>query len=804
MAALGAFLGILAITMLTQGATAQTPPPAGPGDWIIPVGDTTTIADQTVNLTGDVINRGNLTLDNVTLRLSPTSNGEDEIHNYCNFSIINDSLVTWNETDLRPYNFQNFDSSNLYVYNSTVAGAGYHHATNMSRRTIKVQGYGDLYNATIESDYAIDTIEMKGDGSRVRFSTVINYEGSTTKTMGLVVNGPNITVSDSYFYSYRILPPQATSENNADSAMKISASATQVRIERCFFGGYANGIFSKSADNVIIDNNTFDTQGTGIYLLAFDYFTISNNTITANETDGFYGGGPYQYGGHYGIWLYDTGALGTVVEYNNVSGFDQGIRLRIKGMTNATVQWNYVHNNTDFGFFLEASATSLMFNNNIVEHNRINVKATRSNSITYGIGNLIFPATGAWDVTTASGGMLELLDSYHYTFKQPTGAGEYITAYWYLSLRVIDEDELPVSGASVNITNVTGIVGFVGTTDSTGWIRDITIPEYNATDTEIHYFNPYTINAQKAGALGSVAVNVTGIQDDVILTIYQTDLTSTVWVNIYNQFTNLGVIDELLKLEFSYDGTNWTRIPEKHMVFAYSGASVHLRLLDFLNQTVASTTKVLSLGDVYWDAPVPLLTFHLEPQYDVDEFTFTRNGEEVGFFGNEITVLGGLYGDETIIYELSWKAKEIELEDGTNWTIVPGSINLTAMGDETKKIGFLKKSIPMKLQSKYVKTPPEIDTSSFKDNLLTFWNEHELEITIGTTILGFIGLAVAIQRLMIAQKNAQKQEVIETKLTKLERKTRAEQRAAKRKQPRPTRSRPGRPAPRATSRGQRG
>jgi len=427
----------------------------------------------------------------------------------------------------------------------------------------------------------------------------------------------------------------------------------------------------------------------------------------------------------------------------------------------------------------------------------VNVKATRSNSITYAIGNLFFPSTAGYDLTATSSGMLELLDSYHYEFRQPSSAGSYITAYWYLNLQVIDEDGEPVSGATVNITNVTGFEGYVGKTDSTGWIRDITIPEYNATTSEIHNFNPYTIYARKAGAIGAVAVNVTGIQDDVILTIYQTGQTSTVWVNIYNQYTNLGVIDELLKLEFSFDGVNWTRIPEKHMVFDYSGVTVYLRLLDFMNQTVAQTTKTLTLGDVYWDAPVPLLTFHLEPQYDVNEFTFTRNGEEVGFFGNEITVLGGLYGDETIIYELSWKAVEIELEDGSNWTVVPGSINLTAMGDETRKIGFVSQSIPMKLQSKYVKTPTGDETYTFRENLMAFWNEHELEITISTTILGFVGLAVAIQRLMIAQKNAEKTENLEHKIDNLDRKTHAQKRAAKRAQSaRAAGSRPGRPASR--------
>ena len=794
-----ALIGLLGLLALALGATGHTPPPAGPGDWVIPKGDTTVIADQTVNLTGDVIIRGNLTLDNTTLRMSPSSAGEDEIHNYCNFSIINDSLITWNETDLLAYNFQNFDGSNLYVYNSTVAGAGYHHATNMSRRTIKVQGYGDLDNATIEGHYAIDSMELKGDGSRVRFSTVINYYGSTTKVMGLVVNGPNITISDSAFYNYAILPSQATSESNADAGLKLSASATQVRIERSFFGGYANGIFAKDADNIIIDNNTFDTQGTAIYLLDFDHFTISNNTITANETGGFYGGGPYQYGGHYGLWLYDAGALGTVIEYNTVSGFDQGIRLRIKGETNATVQCNYVHNNTDFGFFIEATASYLLLNNNIAEHNGVNIKATRDLSATYCIGNLFFPSDKGYDLTTGNGGMLELLDTYHHAFKQPTTAGSYIIAYWYLDVQVIDEDGAPVGSATVNITNVTGFEGYIGTTNANGWLRDIPIPQYNATSTAVHWFNPYTVYARKAGALGSVAVNITGVQDDVILTIYQTDLTSTVWVNIYNQYTNLGVIDELLKLEYSFDGSNWTRIPEKHMVFDFSGATVHLRLLDFLNQTVAQTTKVLTLGDVYWDAPVPLLTFFLEPQYDVKEWTFTRNGEEVGFFGNEITVLGGLYGDETIIYELSWKAVEIQLEDGTNWTVVAGSVNLTAMGDETRKVGFVSRSIPMKLQSKYVPTPGQDEERTFMETMSYLWSSHEFEITLITTALGFIGLAVAFQRLVLAQKSAEKTELIEKKVNSLERAKRRQAKQQNQPQP-PTRSRPGRPGRRTASR----
>ena len=742
MVALGVFLGVLGIAMIAQGVTAQTPPPVGPGNWIIPNGDSTIITDDTITLEGNLIVKptGELILNTVTLKFDCSTDGEFGFYNYGSLNVDANSALA--SVTANAWTFQLFSGSTTLIANTVINKLGYEDLGNTTRWGLRVD-----------------------NGAIASFSDLTYSDGFE----GIEVRAESVTISNSDFSLIEM------------TIIQLKSSADDALIDGNTLDGGMYGITVEGAEGVRITQNEISDPDVGIYLFSdFGEARIDNNTLdgggigdSAISTFPFSSGDLIVENNTITDWTsrgVDTVDAGATVHYNNVSFCKYGLELYDGSVSRNNNLWN----NT---WGMRTHATISSTNDSIVNSSYTDIKSYDD--------------------------VLTLTNTQFITYIPSMDSSDIIAVRWYLDVQIIDEDGEPVDGASVNITNNTDEIIFLGNTDSDGWVRWVLLPEFNATNEGEHSFNPYTINAQKAGSVGEVTVNITGDQDDVVLTIYQTDLTSTVWVNIYNQFTNLGVIDELLKLEFSMDGANWTRIPEKHMVFAYSSATVYLRLLDFMNQTVASTTKLLTQGDVYWDAPVPLLTFHLEPQYDVDEFTFTRNGEEIGFFGNEITVLGGLYGDETIIYELSWKSKEIELEDGTNWTIVPGSINLTAMGDETRKVGFLKKSIPMKLQSKYVKTPPEDDTSTFKENLLTFWNEHELEITIGTTILGFVGLAVAIQRLMIAQKNAQRTEEIASEVTELKKETRAQKRARKAKAT-PTRSRPGRPAPRVSNRSQRG
>ena len=95
MAALGAFLGILAITMFTQGVTAHTPPPAGPGDWIIPNGDTTIITNDAITLEGDLIVKplGELILNTVTLKFDCSTDGEFGFYNYGSLNVDANSAL---------------------------------------------------------------------------------------------------------------------------------------------------------------------------------------------------------------------------------------------------------------------------------------------------------------------------------------------------------------------------------------------------------------------------------------------------------------------------------------------------------------------------------------------------------------------------------------------------------------------------------------------------------------------------------------------------------------------------------------
>ena len=145
------------------------------------------------------------------------------------------------------------------------------------------------------------------------------------------------------------------------------------------YGGDGYGICLSSSSNNALTNNTADSNcgGDGDECGGYGYgirlSSSSNNALTNNTADSNCGGDGDGGGGGYGIWLYDSSnnTLTNNTASSNCGGYGSwgggdGYGIRLYSSSDNNVSCNWVHNNTDAGFYLEGGSTG-----NTIERNNI-------------------------------------------------------------------------------------------------------------------------------------------------------------------------------------------------------------------------------------------------------------------------------------------------------------------------------------------------------------------------------------------------------------------------------------------------
>ena len=226
MMALGALFCILCIAMLTQGVTAHTPPPAGPGDWIIPNGDTTIIDNDSITLEGDLIVKplGELILNTVTLKFDCSTDGEFGFYNYGTLNVDADSGLT--SATANAWTFQLFSGSTTLIVNTVINKLGYEDLGNTTRWGLRVD-----------------------NGAIASFSDLTYSDGFE----GIEVRANSVTISNSDFSLIE------------QTIIQLKSSADDTLIDGNTLDGGMYGITVEGAEGVRITENDISGSDVGIF-----------------------------------------------------------------------------------------------------------------------------------------------------------------------------------------------------------------------------------------------------------------------------------------------------------------------------------------------------------------------------------------------------------------------------------------------------------------------------------------------------------------------------------------------------------
>jgi len=709
----GFALMLLVIFIARVTVEACTPPPP-PADWAVT--DAQTCTSTTIQLTGDLIikNGGLLHLEDSTLEFQTTADGEFGSYVRAGGLWTSNSDSTVTSIGGFAHTLQVYDGGTLTWDNTTVSNLGYYVA-NTSRYGLQADDGSDILldNLTYNNaDY--DGVRIFGDGATVKSSTF-----SVTNT-----------------------------------AIRVGYTSESITIQDNTFTGGEEGVRVDRADWVNVTGNTFTDQTDSSSITVSgagaddaENIMIRGNTITGNTNDNV--GGVFCAKDH-GIMI-GTKVTDVTVRNNDLDGNDYNLRTSvattISGNTFTNSAWGCcLSTNTDIA---SLDNNSFSFNNYhlIIQGLATSINDTYTNATYY---DHRFPDSASHYLTL-------LNSTYDQGGASFDGIGPYFYVEWFLDVKVLDANGNPVAGATVTAKDGTGQVQATGITTTTGWARWLIVPDLNLTDTYTD-FQPYTIEATKEDKEGEVQVNISGASRSIILQITSLEQKRSVHVNLFNAYNGLGLFEELLVLEFSLDGVNWTRSDSKDLDLEYVwGGTIQLRLKDFYNVTVSTVSLDMDsptapatdpegitrqgVSEIFWDASIPILTINVDPPYDLNDWILELDGVEVGFFKEgtkiQIKVLGGLKGDQTHLYTLRWPKQPIIIDNKTV-NVSAGEYNITAEGDETRKIGHISIIPPMKLAPDYEATKPAKSSEySFRDFLQEYW--LTVASMIIAVIVGFIG-----------------------------------------------------------------
>ena len=446
------------------------------------------------------------------------------------------------------------------------------------------------------------------------------------------------------------------------------------------------------------------------------------------------------------------------IENTTVSNWpDGGISFQGGSNGQGFIHFNQVFDCGPYGLLLTSPGSILQ--SNTVYNNTNNLKLSQAGTSTTRSTNDTLFNGSFYDLTFSNAAQSFIATNTTFTeAKDHIHTSSSLAVRWYLDVQVIDQAGQPVDGASLTVDDEAGTRIYTETTNSQGWVRWMIIPDYLETKTTTTFYNPYTITGTKDSREGQVTVNISGASRTVILQISSYAQRRSVHVNLFNAYTGLGLLEELLVLEFSTDGVNWTRSDSKDLDLEYVwGGMIQLRLKDFYNVTVSTVSLDMDsptapatdpeeitrqgVSEIFWDASIPILTINVDPPYDLNDWILELDGIEVGFFkkGTEIQiqVLGGLKGDSTHLYTLRWPKQPVIIDNETV-NVSAGEYNITAEGDETRKIGHISIIPPMKIAPDYEATKPaKTSEYSFLDFLQEYWlTVASMGIAI---VVGFIG-----------------------------------------------------------------
>lgn len=652
-------LGVVFLGLLFLASTASAcAPPVGPGDWKVP--DSQSCDGQDITLTGDlrVLSTGDLTLTNSIIRFDSSVDGEFGAHIHGELSTSQNTHLTTN-VPTNAWSFQVYDGGVITITDSIIEELGY-----------------DTSGPVNYSKEAL-SLDPGANASFTRVSFLTGYKA-------IRVGAHDVLVDDSTFSGY------------SDVIIQHDLASTYKK-------------------NLTVNNSHFEGGKTGIQISWFEYSTV-NNSFFGNQT------GALSEGVLIGGWL-DGNLVGNCTFMGADAGVSGGggtiYRSNFLDFNNHAfsipsnhemklIENTITGDGTNIGVYVGSLPTGPVFSKGNVYQDLAYGIYARGTVNSYNdsfVNNTYFDyfgkGGGATPVATFDNSTVDLTGPRLY-FGSTSGT---IDTSFYYDVKVEDSQGAAVSGASVTFRDVNDDLKASGTTGVDGWARLHLVPDEAITKPGGTYLRTshqdYEIKASKDGATNTVTMNLSGGYQAITIQLGDLARTTHLHLGLFNAYTGKGMSDEALRIWFSTNSSSgpWTRIYSFDFEVDFTGSlPLYLRVTDYLfNETINATTIQLVHGHKFVDFSIPLVTLTLDPPYPINTYTITRNGREVGLVGTIVELLGGMPGDSSFIYTISWTSQKVgPLPNGTTGKVLAGSVEVTAEGAAGIK-GLSVKTSKMKL-----------------------------------------------------------------------------------------------------------
>ena len=370
-------------------------------------------------------------------------------------------------------------------------------------------------------------------------------------------------------------------------------------------------------------------------------------------------------------WTFAGGFL--FLNHTTVSNVEGNIPL---GQSNEWIMHSTFMGDADYTTAFEVTGSDVLFLNNTFE-------------------NFTGPGIGAY--STDGIGVREntfiniTTDLVLYECTNPTVANN--RDLWYLSIRLLDALRQPINAAKVYLFDRGNNPLTDHVTSSEGIVDWLLIDQDDS---------PITIVAEKHGNLAETSVSILS-STNVTLIMRDYIPTATFHLHFFNSFTGLGEDSELLKVFYSISGGSLIRTSGSWSIQHSLGTIVDVRVMDYYDMIVSSTSVTLSnVTDYHLDFSIPLATIHLENTLGLTEFSVHRIGSEhtMEILGLEFRVIAAFEGNSTHLYEVSWENTTLtDPENGTEMYIENGSFSFTAEASDGQD--YVLQNVGTHIEPKY-------------------------------------------------------------------------------------------------------
>ncbi|MEW5760743.1 MAG: right-handed parallel beta-helix repeat-containing protein, partial [Candidatus Thermoplasmatota archaeon] len=497
--------------------------PAETGDWVIQSGETVTVTDQDITLTGNLTIYGTLTFENVTLRMNLSKDGDYAILVKAGgkFYVYNSTITSVNISN--SFGFYVFNNATLEMKYSLLSYCGFppgavglnfypmglHIESNnvlLVKNTIS-KGYYGIYVISSNPKIEGNVIEKNWYGIYATDSTptikdnfISNDRGIFLSKSNAIITGNEITqaysgsgigillslcnpevkfnkISSGYIGIYM----QGSSPNVIGNIIEKNWQAG-IKISGDNSGG-GGGSVSKP----IIENNTIRYNGYAIQSYSSEPKIVSNNVYENNE----------------GISMREGGGeiINNTIEKSKSQNYGYGI---YSSNSNLLIKENRIKNNAFSGIFIAKMLPKLL--NNDITNNKYGLAFADGffSLVNYTInGNKdadVYLIDKLPDHRASTPATVDLVNVTFSSAKVGDGSS-ILKVYWYVDVYVyFESNSEPAGGADVKIYEKNSDTPYYkGTTDSSGLVKLIKVMEYSMSATGKNEKTPHNITAEANG-----------------------------------------------------------------------------------------------------------------------------------------------------------------------------------------------------------------------------------------------------------------------------------------------------------------